>query len=1161
MMGWAVAFAQGIATAPYHCDFENAMERSQWRMINGSQTNQWHIDTATNCGGNHSLYISDDGGCSYRYTTSAASSVWVCRQIALVAGFYNISYDWKCQGYSNSHYMRAYLVPIAQFNGTAGSSVGFQTSGSPAGWIPINATYPTGALMNNQSACQNVYIGPVSVPTTGTYYIVFGWTNTSYYISNDPYPAAIDNVQITTSTCPRPENLSVRTTSQSGDAEASWTEVGSATAWLLEYSTNPNFRPSRRIIITTPPNNNIVTYNNLTGFQQSTSYYFRVRSLCDTILGDTSMWSRTYNYRFCSNNIGCIDFTNLHGQGVVCTYGKYQNYQQYSGQYLGPYADTGVVDYGSASYGRSSSDPGSRHTVNTDPNAVDPLFPQIYKIPPGECASVRLGSFYGGYICQSISYQFLVDTSQADILLFKYACVFNDVNHGASQQPRFVLEILDQQGTLINPNCGAADYNATDVTSGNVGGTWYSRTGTITYIDTIQNNGVINCSTITATTYSNGLRGRDWTPLGLNIAQYHGQNLSVRVTSFSCGQSGPNHCGYVYYTLGCAKGRIQSTACGAGNTSTTLTAPSGFSYRWYSARNPNQVLSRQQTITVQVDSTMYYCDVQFVDDTSCHFTLSTFVSNRYPKAMFSGRTSTDSCRYRLQLMNQSRIVTDPSDTTSVGRCESFFWDFGNGQTSTAENPMVEYLYPGTYTVTLIARLNDGECADTISHTFTFNPPVHSHIIAPRRICFGDTAFLRSARGGYLEYRWSTGYTRDSLYVVPDTTTQYTLITRDSIGCIDTMKALVAVINCHIYDTTCRNNAYINYGFNIPSLIQHRDTTVMFERHQQSHFGVDSVTCLFLTVFDTNEMYIYDTFCYGESYKFYDIPITRGGHYTKVFSNIHGCDSVMHLMLEELPRPAVTLWHSNVPCFDYPVTMIADRTGSWIRWASYPTDTSLMGQEDRDTVVVRPHERTIYEAVVGLDGYTCTTTATDIINIEVDLEAKIHTSSRSANFDNMQVIFYDRSEGNTDRRWYLNDFNMPVGTEDSYIYTFDPREDSVRVLLVAMIEGTKCYDTSEVVINLLKDGIWIPNAFTPSEENNGEFVISGIELIHYEIEIYNRQGYKVFETDDINKHWNGHLNNDKSNPIQPGSYAYRVLYKTKTQPDRWFVRVGSVLVIE
>ena len=1144
-------YAQGgIATAPYSCDFENAIERSQWIFLNGQQNNKWYVGTATSCNGQYSLYVSDEGGASYKYDIGTASSTWAYRQIALVAGLYNISYNWKAQGYSNIHYMRAYLVPTQTFNGAAGSSTGFTTSGKPTGWIPIDNNYPNGSMMNLQGTCQNVYIGNVSVPTTGTYYLVFGWTNTSNSSGKQP-PAAIDDIQITTAICPRPEKPSVVATSAGGTAEASWTETGTATRWLLEYSSSSNFSPSRTIIVdrsNATINGSTITYNRLSGFRTKKMYYFRVRAICDTTeaTGDTSMTSTVFDFLFCPNNVGCIDFTNFKGSYCVCSHGTISSSTlPPSGGWgnTGPYTNIGYVDNGPGAYGSLNQIP-SQHTLHTDSTEMDSLSNyQLPTIPPGECASVRLGCAYAPQAreASAITYDFVVDTMNADIIVLKYALVtYNPTSHSINQQPRFTMQLLDNNNNTIDPVCGVADFASSQAATlaDQPGSPWHKGRG------------------------NNTIFYRDWTTVGLDVSRFHGQTVKVSLATFTCTQGARDHTCYAYFTLGCSKGRITSTSCGGGSVSTKLTAPAGFNYRWYTAKNPNQVVSRQQTVTVQVDSTMYYCDCSFMDDSTCRFTLSTFVSQRYPRASFTASMSTDSCKYSLNLRNTSRVSSSPTGNDSIDECTGYFWDFGNGQTSTNRNATITYEQPGTYTIKLVAKLNEGECTDTIIKRFTFRPHVPSRIIAPRKVCFGDTAMLRIATRKYREYRWSTGYTRDSLFVVPDSTTQYSLIARDSIGCIDTMYATVAVSNCHIYDTTCRNERYLSYGFNIPAstLRNYADTSIVFERHTRSHFGVDSTTTLHLMIFDTSEMVTYDTFCYGDPYSFYDIPLIRGGRYSQRFSNVHGCDSVIYLELEELQRPRLELHHSYVPCFNYPITLIAHKTGDWIRWSSSPNDTSMSGYETQDTLVVRPHERTIYTATTGLDGYDCSTTASTIANLETDLKAYIHSSQEAASLDNMQVIFTDRSSDNTSRTWYLRDFNLPVGTGEQYIYTFKPTEDSVKVLLVAFIDGTECSDTTSVTIPMFKEGVWIPNAFTPDESENNEFVVRGIEITDYEIAIYNRYGYLVFRSNDINKSWNGGLDNDRSNICDVGAYSYRIVYKSASQPDRTFTKIGSVMLV-
>ena len=201
--------------------------------------------------------------------------------------------------------MRAYLVPATRFNGAAGSSVGFQTMGYPSGWFPIDPSYPVGNILNQQSNWQNVAVGNLSVAATGTYYLVFGWANFSSTTAFPP-PAAVDNINIRTATCPFPLNLSVIATSSQGVVQVMWEEIGSASMWLLECSADSTFLTgviSMFLDLSRPslyfdPQRNLVTLSLHAGLQPNTPYYFRMRTLCDTSVatGDTSAFSNVFAY-------------------------------------------------------------------------------------------------------------------------------------------------------------------------------------------------------------------------------------------------------------------------------------------------------------------------------------------------------------------------------------------------------------------------------------------------------------------------------------------------------------------------------------------------------------------------------------------------------------------------------------------------------------------------------------------------------------------------------------------------------------------------------------------------------------------------------------------------------------------------------------------------
>ncbi|TNF30274.1 MAG: PKD domain-containing protein, partial [Bacteroidetes bacterium] len=129
--------------------------------------------------------------------------------------------------------------------------------------------------------------------------------------------------------------------------------------------------------------------------------------------------------------------------------------------------------------------------------------------------------------------------------------------------------------------------------------------------------------------------------------------------------------------------------------SVTLTGIGGQNYTW----TPGGVGS---SITVSpTDDTMYILEVtndgcdQVAVDTVWVYTQA------YPVAGFTnGETN----------LGEPVLFTD---TSSIPPFESWYWDFGDGNTSELQNPSNDYQEPGEYTVTLVVTTSAG-CADTAS---------------------------------------------------------------------------------------------------------------------------------------------------------------------------------------------------------------------------------------------------------------------------------------------------------------------------------------------------------------------------------------------------------------------------------------------------------------
>ena len=88
-------------------------------------------------------------------------------------------------------------------------------------------------------------------------------------------------------------------------------------------------------------------------------------------------------------------------------------------------------------------------------------------------------------------------------------------------------------------------------------------------------------------------------------------------------------------------------------------------------------------------------------------------------------------------------------------------------------------------------------------------------------------------------------------------------------------------------------------------------------------------------------------------------------------------------------------------------------------------------------------------------------------------------------------------------------------------------------------------------------LFVPNTFTPLLSTNSFFRAYGVGILEFEMDIYNREGLRVFHSDSIEEVWDG-THDGKACP--QASYVYRIHYRAETVPDGWQTTSGSVLLL-
>lgn len=266
------------ATLPYTCGFENTVENNGWILENGTQTNKWHIGTASHNIGANALYISNDNGVSNVYTIGESSSVYAYRTINFEdASEYVVAFRWKANGESTYDYLRAFLVP-ADFDLVAGNSNNITTTGAPDGWIALD-----GSMKLNLQTSWQIVSRTVSVDEAGLYNLVFYWKND--LSGGTQPPASVDNISITEISCPSVYGLAA-TDITNTTANITWTERGAANAWQIIISSSE--MTATELSNATPENLTATSYV-ATGLNATSTYHAYVRAICSQ--SDNSSWA------------------------------------------------------------------------------------------------------------------------------------------------------------------------------------------------------------------------------------------------------------------------------------------------------------------------------------------------------------------------------------------------------------------------------------------------------------------------------------------------------------------------------------------------------------------------------------------------------------------------------------------------------------------------------------------------------------------------------------------------------------------------------------------------------------------------------------------------------------------------------------------------------
>ena len=506
--------------------------------------------------------------------------------------------------------------------------------------------------------------------------------------------------------------------------------------------------------------------------------------------------------------------------------------------------------------------------------------------------------------------------------------------------------------------------------------------------------------------------------------------------------------------------------------------------------------------------------------------------------------------------------------------QTYFWDFGDGNTSTAQSPTYTYTVAGVYNLKLVVN-RGGSCSDsTISPLRVFPgffPAINdnSPICKDRPVSFNDATTTNY--GSTNSWRWdfgNTATTNDTSRLRNPTYTYNTagsydvrLIAGSDRGCLDTLVKTIRIVDrpefsltndtliC-VIDTLQLNaiasdvgsivwspNYMINNINSFNPLVSPDVTTTYIARFSDPSgcSAIDSVTvsvinnvslsassdttiCLTdsLRLRTTSNALQYSWSPVGTLNNATDpqpiaTPIAPITTYT-VIGVVGKCSITDQVTVTTVPYPKANAGVDTTICFGSSVQLQAGG-GSIYNWSPV---RFLNATNIPNPVAIAPRATTQYVIEVS-DVLGCPKTSFDTIIVNVaQIVADAGPSDTSVVLG--QPLQLTASGSNnfswTPSTWLNNPsiFNPLALPQDNIDYT------------VRVSNNQGCFDLDSIRVKVFKidPDILVPTAFSPNRDGNNEIfkpIPIGIRSLDF-FRVYNRWGQLVYSTSQIGMGWDG-----------------------------------------
>lgn len=473
-------------------------------------------------------------------------------------------------------------------------------------------------------------------------------------------------------------------------------------------------------------------------------------------------------------------------------------------------------------------------------------------------------------------------------------------------------------------------------------------------------------------------------------------------------------------------------------------------------------------------------------------------------------------------LGQNTTFTNNTSLSS-GTMAQWFWDLGDGQTGTAQSPTHAYVAQGTYNVKLVA-VSDKNCSDSITQAITvYDKPLAAFAVTD--VCRGvitsisDNSSIGTGSINQWQYDWGNGQSSNQ---------QNPSTTYNAAGTYAIMQIVTTTDGCSdtaFMNTTIHPLPVVNFSAGDVCL----GNAVNFINN--SNISTGSISSY---VWDLGNGNTSSAQSPTESY-------SASGTYTVtlVATSNQGCVDSMSRTINVFQLPSAIM-QTTPACYSVSngsaEVSAADGTAPY----TYTWNTGAGGAQLNNIAAGS------YTVTVA-DANNCSTTAQGIVSqpaaapgvTVIPLNPSIKLNE-SITLNMAATNVYGNSTFNISPAYGLSCTTCNNPEAQPYETT---------TYTVEITDSLGC--TAIALFTVLVDEavpVYIPNAFTPNGDGvNDSWTIYTNAVKQFKLEIFNRWGEKVFETENSGQGWDGTF---KGKPAENGIYVYQgniVLLNNVTRP--------------